>query len=300
MVSIVILNYNTFDITSECVSSVIEHTKINDYEIILVDNGSDECDSKLFIQRFPSIIVVKSKKNLGFSKGNNLGIHYAKGDFIVLLNSDVVLKEDSISLLVEFLNSNPRIGIVSPKLIYPNGSKQYVAERFPGIRIEFLNLLRLNKMIGKESAGKIFLSYNYHHENNIKADYVWGAFFIFRKEILNFLPQKKLNDRFFMYAEDMLWCYEAGEVGFETWYFSGTTAIHIHSFSFKKKHGQILDKKLKYMTFNKYSFIKSKKGKLYSIIYFLLELANSLSRLKLNYSKIVIKAFRQSKHGYLF
>ena len=97
MVSIVIINYNTFQLTCQCIQSVIDLTGQVTYEIILVDNASSECDASLFKEKFPSITLVKNPDNSGFAKGNNLGIQHALGDIILLLNSDTYLTEDAVS-----------------------------------------------------------------------------------------------------------------------------------------------------------------------------------------------------------
>jgi len=96
-VSVIILNYNTFQLTCNCIASVIEFTKDISYEIILVDNQSTECDADLFKDKFPFIKLIKSPENGGFAKGNNLGIGFATGELILLLNSDTYLSEDAIS-----------------------------------------------------------------------------------------------------------------------------------------------------------------------------------------------------------
>src|SRR6187551_458695 len=97
-VSIIIINYNTFDLTSNCIRSVVEQTKNVSYEIILVDNASVEKDAVEFSNIFPQIVLVKSSTNLGFAKGCNLGIEHSKGDYILLLNSDTVLVNNAVLL----------------------------------------------------------------------------------------------------------------------------------------------------------------------------------------------------------
>src|SRR6185436_7017921 len=96
-VSVILINYNTFALTGDCIRSVINHTKGVEYEIIVVDNASTETDPGRFLIDFPSIKLVKSAVNAGFARGNNLGIEKATGDHILLLNNDTILQDDSIS-----------------------------------------------------------------------------------------------------------------------------------------------------------------------------------------------------------
>src|SRR4030095_1669405 len=104
-ISIIIINYNTFTITSDCIRSVVQFTSGGSHEIILVDNASTECDPENFLKEFPQLILVKSAVNAGFANGNNLGIQRARGEYILLLNSDTILREDSIFKCLNYLKA---------------------------------------------------------------------------------------------------------------------------------------------------------------------------------------------------
>ena len=97
-VSIIVINYNTFNLTSKCLRTIYQNTVGVSFEILVVDNASTECSPGRFKEEFPEIIVVENKENIGFAKGNNIGIAKASGDVVLLLNSDTELVEDSISL----------------------------------------------------------------------------------------------------------------------------------------------------------------------------------------------------------
>ena len=156
-VSIIIINYNTFELTCACIQSVLDKTLDINFELILVDNASVECDPGLFSQKFPSIKLIRSGTNLGFAGGNNLGIKVAKGEYILLLNSDTVLKNNAIKISCDRLKSSPGIGVLSCKLLYPDERVQPVAGRFPSLRRELRNLLRLNKGLSQEQRAEMFL-----------------------------------------------------------------------------------------------------------------------------------------------
>ena len=229
-VSIIIINYNTFQLTSECIRSVIAFTKEISYEIILVDNASTECDADIFREKFPEIILVKSQKNGGFAYGNNLGIENASGEFILLLNSDTILTEDSISKTVEYASQNPNAGVIGCRMIFPDGDIQYTARRFRSIQWELLDLFRFIPMlIPYKSSARLMLGKYFRHDENINCDWVNGAFFLFPKKILSRLPGNKLDDRFFMYGEDHLWCAQIKKLGYNILFFAGTTIVHINS-----------------------------------------------------------------------
>jgi GT2 family glycosyltransferase len=223
--SIIIVNYNTFKLTTQCIQSIFGHTNNVQFEIILVDNGSSECNPNLFIQQFPEIQLIKSIENLGFSKGNNLGIKQSKGDFILLLNSDTKLKNNAIKTILDYLLSHPKAGVVSSKLIFPDGKHQSACQRFPSIRFQLFELLRLQKLF-KGVSGKILLGAFFDHNTNIEVDWVWGTCFLFRREILKRMPGGRLNEEFFMYSEDMQWCMDIKRQGYQIHYCADAEVIH--------------------------------------------------------------------------
>ncbi len=229
-VSVIIINYNTFALTSQCIRSVIEQTGKTAYEIILVDNASTECDPENFLQEFPAVKLIKSDRNGGFAYGNNLGIEKASGDFILLLNSDCILQEDSIHKTVDHLEQKPEAGVLGCRMVYPGGKVQYSARRFRTISWELLDLFRfIPWLMPYKKRAKIMLGKYFRHDENIECDWVNGAFFLFRRKVIDQLPGKKMDDRFFMYGEDQLWCEQIKNLGYKILFCSETTIIHIHS-----------------------------------------------------------------------
>lgn len=229
-VSIIIINYNTFALTSQCIRSVIEQTRNVSYEIILVDNASAECDPDNFLKKFSGLKLIKSQMNGGFAFGNNLGIEKAAGDFILLLNSDTILQEDSISKSVEYMLQHTEAGVLGCRMTYPEGKVQYSARRFRSISWELLDLFRFFPwLMPYPKRAKRMLGKYFRHNENMECDWVNGAFFLFPKKIMEQLPGKKLDDRFFMYGEDQLWCEQIKNLSYKILFYSGTTIIHVNS-----------------------------------------------------------------------
>lgn len=228
--SVIIVNYNTFTLTSDCIRSVIAQTKGVQYEIILVDNASTACNADIFLQEFPSVKLIKSEKNGGFAYGNNLGISCSKGEYILLLNSDTILQEDTISKCVDYIIKRNETGVLGCRMIYPDGTVQYSARRFRSISWELLDLFRIIPwlMPYKKRKRKMMGKY-FRHDEDMECDWVNGAFFLFPASILEQLPGKKLDDRFFMYAEDQLWCEKIKNSGNKIIFYAGSTIIHINS-----------------------------------------------------------------------
>ena len=133
--SICIPNFNYGRYLGTTIQSVLNQT-YPAYEIVVVDNASTECDPEAIKVMFPLITLVKSATNIGFSKGSNLGISKAEGEYILLLNSDTILKNDAVSLVMEFLESNPDVAAATARLEFPDGRVQHNCQRFPAIRYQ--------------------------------------------------------------------------------------------------------------------------------------------------------------------
>ena len=246
LVSVIIVNYNTFQITCNCIESVLLHTKQVPCEIILVDNASPTDKPDDFLLKFPDITLIKSKENGGFAKGNNIGIAAARGDIILLLNSDTILTEDSISIAANTLVKSTDIGALGVRLVYTDGGLQHTARKFRSIKNELLDLCRpVLKLLPYQKRSQLMLNQYFRGNYDTYCDWVSGAFMMFRKDILNKLEGNKLDERFFMYGEDHLWCYQFAVLGYRSYYLSATTVIHIHNASTApSKQLQLLKKML--------------------------------------------------------
>lgn len=281
-ISIIIVNYNTFVLTSDCIRSVIQCSRNSKYEIILVDNASTECDANEFLIEFPQIKIVKSGFNGGFAKGNNLGISRASGDYVLLLNSDTILTEDSISKAVQYAKV-VNAGVLGCRMTFPDGHIQYTARRFKSISWEILDLFRfIPLMMPYKKRASLMLGKYFRHDENINCDWVNGAFIMFSRNILAQLPGNKLDDRFFMYGEDQLWCEQIKASGYKVVFFSGTTIIHINSGSTDKKKQLALRKR---MMKHELEIMRFRKG--LGVYYYLFALIYSLKEIGRN----LIKAF---------
>lgn len=285
-VSVIIVNYNTFDLTSQCIASVIEQSKEITIEIILVDNASTECDPQLYKQIFPQIKLICSENNLGFSGGNNLGIEQANGEYILLLNTDTELINDAISEAYQLISNDNSIGVITGQLQYPNGAIQAQAARFPTLWHELRELFRINKLILANKRPLYYLGTRWDYDTPVDADWVWGAFFMFKKSDLQYFPNHKLHDTFFMYGEDVQWCYHFKHVvGKKIMYHPAPKVIHYIGGSDTNNHTSE-EKYLKKMLPNESKWLKMVKGNVYAALYYFFKslhyfsLRNSESRKK--------------------
>jgi len=220
MISIIIINFNTFDLTCRCIESVVENTKGIEYEIILVDNASTECKPEFFTKRFQGITLVTSPVNLGFAGGNNLGIEQSKGDYILLLNSDTIFTENCLGFLSRKFETLKRPGFVGIKTFYPDGSLQFTCERLPSLKNQVYRFFFITRFFKLQRNYSIL-------DRDFSPEAIWGSFLFFKKDLLFHLPGKKLDELFFMYHEDLLWCWQARKAGFKNYFVSGTSFIHV-------------------------------------------------------------------------
>ena len=245
-VSIIIINYNTFKLTCACIQSVIDKTAHIAYEIILVDNGSVECNPNLFKEKFPGIILVVSEKNSGFAAGNNLGLQVAKGEYVLLLNSDTILVENCILLSIEKIKTLKDIGFLGIKAVFPDGSVQDTCSRLPTVKNVLYDLFLLHHIFPG-------LKNYYTLSKNFSPDAVWGCYMLFKKELLTYFKDNKLDESFFMYREDLLWCWQARKLNYTNYYYADTKLIHINKGS---QNGDVVKEKMNLLMIDNYEKLK--------------------------------------------
>jgi len=263
--SIIIVNYNTFSLTCACVHSLYRHINDVDFEIILVDNASRDVNPREFLAAFPDIKLVVNDKNLGFAGGNNSGLPFATGDFVLLLNSDTELLEPGIKKCIDYLKENEKVGALSCKLLFPSGQVQHCANDFPSIRNELVELFRLNKLF---ASAFDLNGFYFNHLTLKKVDWVWGTFFLMPHSLLDIFPNRKLPDDFFMYYEDAQWCYLIRKAGYEIFYFPDYEVLHHLSAS--SSESAIARLKMEAVIKNERQFLLKEKSKTYLNLLYLL------------------------------
>jgi GT2 family glycosyltransferase len=270
--SIIIVNFNTAGLTFGCIRSIYEKTCGVNFEIILVDNASTDLNPDVFKLEFPHLVLIKSPANVGYAKGINLGMELARGEYVLLLNSYILMTENAIGACLDKIKSDGGIGALSPKLIHKDGRAQSVANRFPSIRNQLLILTRSFRLLSALKKEELFLGQYAGHEKTLEADWVLGAFFLTKKEVIDKFDDHKLNDDYFMYFEYVEWCYDIKRLGYKVIYYPAAKAIHYASGSTESipdNDGHAL-RKIRSIAKNEATFLKKRKGWLYQKIYSLL------------------------------
>ena len=220
--SVIILNYNVRYFLEQCVLSVQKALEGIDGEIIVIDNNSSDASCDMMQQRFPQIKLIANKENLGFPKGNNIGVAQAKGEFLCILNPDTVVAEDTFSKILNPKNWSSNTGIIGCKLI--DGTGDFLPESKRGIPtpwVAFTKIFGLYKF--SNSFGKYYAQHLTENESG-KVDILVGAFMVMQRELYNKIGG--FDENCFMYSDDIDLSYRVLQEGKYNYYFHETTVIH--------------------------------------------------------------------------
>lgn len=214
--SIIILNYNVEHFLELCLKSVVRATSTIESEIIVVDNASNDGSCAMVKSKFPKVKLIENEDNFGFSKGNNIGVACAKGEFLCILNPDTVVAEDTFVKLIEFYKQRAKTGIVGCQLI--DGTGCFLPESKRNILTPFVSL---KKMIGMD---KSYYANHIDKDGIGKADVYVGAFMFLKSKIYNEVGG--FDEDYFMYGEDIDLSYRIKKSGYTNYYFGKTSIIH--------------------------------------------------------------------------
>ena len=231
--SIIIVNYNVKEFLQNLIHSIYKAAQKISYEIIIVDNASDDGSVEFIKEKFPDIKLIANQKNLGFSKANNIGLAQSKGEYILLLNPDTLVGEDTFEKMISFFKDTAEAGLAGCKILNPDGTLQLACRRsFPGPWTSFCKVTGLSSLFPKS---KLFARYNltYLDENKTyEVDAISGSFMMFPRKIYDEIGG--LDEQFFMYGEDLDFCYRIQKCGKKVYYFHDTQIIHYKGESTKR------------------------------------------------------------------
>jgi GT2 family glycosyltransferase len=230
--SIVILNWNTRTLLTDCLSALKE--ELNGFneettrEVIVVDNGSTDGSADAVRAEHPWARVVALDRNLGFASGNNVGMRAARGETILLLNTDVVLEEGAIELCLAAMVDRPDVGAVGLQLIHPDGRLQNSIHTFPSFWSELFPTWLLEVV----APGR-FPSKRFRHETPIEVDAVLGAVLFVRRETLERVGP--MPEEYFFFLEETDWCWQMRSSGFRVLHVPYAKAVHLSGASSKQQ-----------------------------------------------------------------
>lgn len=267
-ISVIIVNYNVRYFVEQAILSVKNASKNLNVEIIVIDNDSSDHSVEMIEQKFPDVTLIASKENLGFGRANNLGIETAKGQYILLLNPDTVIQEDTLEKCFKFIENNKDCGALGVKMIDGKGNFLPESKRaLPFPKVAFYKMSGLSSLFPKSKTfGKYhlgFLDENKNHEVEVLS----GAFMFFKADLL-----KKIggfDKDYFMYGEDIDLSYQVLKQGYKNYYLADTSIIHYKGESTKKGSLNYVKVFYEAMLIFANKHFNPKQAKIYSIaIYF--------------------------------
>jgi GT2 family glycosyltransferase len=244
-VSVVIVNWNTRELTAQCISTLKATLDGLTAEIILVDNDSSDGSADYIAEHHPDVRLIRSKENLGFARGNNLGFKYTSGEYLVLLNSDTIVLEGAVQRLVEYLDTHADVSAVGGQHL--NGEGEFVPTGlfFPTLWSDLSIAAGLNKFGPWLLKKNQRLASVWYAVETQDVDWLSNSFVAVRREVLDQVGP--LPDEFFLYGEDIEWYWRMREAGLRVCYVHGAPIVHLENKSSNQlyqnnaKHYRYLD-----------------------------------------------------------
>jgi N-acetylglucosaminyl-diphospho-decaprenol L-rhamnosyltransferase len=237
ILSVVIVNYNVKFFLEQCLSSLrkaIAGISVpGPVEVFIIDNASSDGSFEFLHPLYPEFQFIRNEENLGFAKACNQGLSQCQGEFILFLNPDTILPEDSLDKCLLFFKTTPDAGAMGVKMV--DGAGRYLRESkrgFPGLRNSFFKMTGLTTLFPRSKFFAAYYMGELHEGSTHPVEILSGAFMLIRGSVLKTVGA--FDERFFMYAEDIDLSYRLLQSGFRNYYFSGVTIIHFKGESTQK------------------------------------------------------------------
>jgi hypothetical protein len=220
--SAIILSYNTQALTCACVKSVLADAShlSHTIEIIVVDNASTDDTAATLRREFPTVHVIVNATNLGFARGNNIGLAAAQGRYLLLLNSDTEVQPGALGALIEFMEAHPEAGACGPQLLNPDGTVQPSGRSLPSVWSVLVGMTKIYWLWKRD----FYAEGGRNYQQVRQVGEVSGAALLVRREVYHRVGG--LDPNFFAYYEDVDWCKRIGEAGFAVYYVPAARIVH--------------------------------------------------------------------------
>ncbi|MGQ9581774.1 MAG: glycosyltransferase family 2 protein [Armatimonadota bacterium] len=221
-----IVNWNTRVYLRECLRTIFEQDDRLSFEVNVVDNASTDGSVDMVRSEFDGLVkLITIPRNIGFAAAQNISIRESAGRYVFLLNPDAKLSTpDLVRKMVEYMDANTDIGFLGPKVLNPDGSLQYSARRFPTMLAACFRHTLLGKLFPNNRFVSRYLMTDWQHNQIADVDWLSGSALMVRRETIEQIGL--LDERFYMYLEDVDWCRRAHEAGWRVVYFPEVVVIH--------------------------------------------------------------------------
>jgi GT2 family glycosyltransferase len=223
-VSIIIVAWNVRQLLHDCLKSVYDQTEGIDFEVIYVDNASNDGSVEMVVEHFPKVKIIENRENEGFIKANNQGIEISEGRYILLLNSDTIVLDNAIAKIVDFADEHPEAGVIGGKVVNPDGTLQRSCFMYPSVLNTFLSSTYLSSMFPRS----VFFGREYYtwwdYDDVREVETIGGCFSLVRATALQ---QVGLMDvTYFVYGDDPDWCFRFKKKGWKIMFTPDPRIVH--------------------------------------------------------------------------
>jgi len=266
-VSIIIVSWNVRELLRRCLLSVRQQTtedrRPTEYktdvrgllsEILVADNASRDGTVEMLHAEFPDVRVIANTENVGFTRANNQALAIAQGRYLFLLNPDTALHPGALQTLYDYAEAHPRVGIIGPQLFYGDGTPQSSRRRFPTLATAFLESTKLQQWFPRNRVLARYYMLDTPDDAAQEVDWVTGAAMFVRRAVYEQIGG--LDEAFFMYSEELDWCYRAKHAGWQIVYLPTARVIHYEG----KSSEQVVAQRDMYFHSSKVRFFHKTRG----------------------------------------
>jgi GT2 family glycosyltransferase len=222
LISVILVSYNTAEMSIDSLDCLFRSEGDFELEVFVIDNASKDNSVQLISSKYPNITLIENEHNVGFGRANNQALPHIKGDFVLLLNTDAFVDKDSIRKSIDFMNNNPRCGVLGARLLSRNGELQPSCRYFPtpfNLFAERTGLATLLPSI------KLVDDPHFNEELTQECDWVPGCYYMVRKEVVNTVGL--FDPLYFLYSEEVDHCFSVKKAGWDVAYCAGVRVVHI-------------------------------------------------------------------------
>ncbi len=278
-VTVVVVSLNTRELLAACLRSVNESIGAR-FEVFVVDNGSSDGSPEMVEREFPAVRLIRNASNRGFAAANNVAIPMAAGRFVLLLNPDTVILPELLRDMVGFMDGHERTGICGPKVLFPDGRFQSCGYRFPTLLGEIRQSKNIDKVlrriVGSETPVEV-------KAGPFEVDWVDGCCLFIRRDVINQIGS--LDEQYFLYAEELDWCFRARKAGWAIHALPQLTMIHHQG----QSSAQMSDFSLAHLVETRLRYYRKNHGLGIAVATSLVYVAGCLRQLNRNRRKETVK-----------
>ena len=223
--SICIVNWNTCDLLRACLNSIYQTVTRHSFEVIVLDNASTDGSAAMVAAEFPQARLIANRQNVGFAAGNNQALSAAQGRYLMILNPDTEAPAGSFDAMIDYLEAHAEVGVLSPKLIYPDGKPQNSCLSFPTLFTEFADLSGMARKHPKSPFWARYTMAGWAHDETREVDQPMGTCLLACREVVEQVGL--LDERFPLYYNDVDWCRRIKDAGWKIVFLAEVSLVHL-------------------------------------------------------------------------